>query len=285
MERNERDRRDRERYEGRVPERGERRWEHGEVGEGRTGPPDRHDYQSGPERRGPWETDIRGSYGERSEDWGRRGYGGPRTWSEAREPYRADERRGAWASDSDEPEPWAHTAPQWGGRGFERDEGYGPRSPTPTWGHESDRRWRDQQQTPRGAQFGYRVGQRNPGAREPEERRTLTGRGGRPPRDYRRADDRIRDEICELIVRETDIDASDVEIQVSAGEVTLQGTVDDRSCKRGLEDVVERVFGVTDVHNNLKVRKSAWREIGERLFGNGTENGSKEAETRTNPKT
>jgi len=93
------------------------------------------------------------------------------------------------------------------------------------------------------------------------------GRRGKAPRTYQRADERIRDEIVELVVRDTDVDASDVDVQVKDGEVTLSGTVESRSCKRELEDVVERVFGVKDVHNQMKVRHGLMSELGDKLFG------------------
>lgn len=50
-----------------------------------------------------------------------------------------------------------------------------------------------------------------------------------------------------------DIDASEIEVNVSNGEVTLAGTVRSRHEKRRTEDVTERVTGVRDVHNTLRV--------------------------------
>ena len=79
---------------------------------------------------------------------------------------------------------------------------------------------------------------------------------GRGPRGYQRSDDRIRDEVCERLARHPRIDASDVEVVVGNGEVTLQGTVDSRSVKRLLEDVAESVWGVREVHNQVRVATS-----------------------------
>jgi hypothetical protein len=230
--------RERERFQGRPEERSFRRWEHGEMGEGRTGAPDRNDYYQQMDR-------DRWSRPERQDD---------------------RERRSAWSS---EDQPWAHDTAQWGGRGFQREDDDGGYMARPTRNYDEDRRWRPEE-TSRGAQYGYQVGRWRPERSEAGSTWGTMGRqGGRPPRDYRRADERIRDEICEMIVRETDVDASEVDLQVASGEVTLTGVVEDRSAKRTLEDVAERVFGVHDVHNNLKVRKSPWRELGERIFGNG----------------
>jgi osmotically-inducible protein OsmY len=48
------------------------------------------------------------------------------------------------------------------------------------------------------------------------------------------------------------IGASNIEVIVSEGEVTLTGTVDSRSSKRRAEDVVDGKIGVKLVQNNLR---------------------------------
>ncbi len=92
--------------------------------------------------------------------------------------------------------------------------------------------------------LGTRHGERDPFAR----RRPLG------PKGYRRPDDRIRDEVCERIAR-SGIDAREVEVAVETGEVTLTGTVGSRDDKRTLEDVADDVFGVEDVHNQLRLQR------------------------------
>lgn len=81
-------------------------------------------------------------------------------------------------------------------------------------------------------------------------RGTFTGRG---PRGYQRSDDRVREDVCERLTQDPWIDASDVEVNVRGGEVTLSGSVRDRGDKRQAEDLAERVSGVREVHNNLRV--------------------------------
>jgi hypothetical protein len=72
------------------------------------------------------------------------------------------------------------------------------------------------------------------------------------PKGYRRSDERIRDEVCERIGR-SGIDAREVEVTVEGGEVTLAGWVEHREDKRALEDLADDVFGVADVHNQLRL--------------------------------
>lgn len=76
---------------------------------------------------------------------------------------------------------------------------------------------------------------------------------GRGPRGYQRSDERIREDVCDRLTRDPWIDASDVEVTVRTGEVTLSGNVRDRSEKRHAEDLIEQVSGVREVHNNLRV--------------------------------
>jgi hypothetical protein len=74
----------------------------------------------------------------------------------------------------------------------------------------------------------------------------------RPPARYTRPDERIRDDVYDRLMGETGIDASDVDVIVKNGEVTLSGTVRDRVDKRRIEELAEGVLGVRDVHNQLR---------------------------------
>lgn len=80
---------------------------------------------------------------------------------------------------------------------------------------------------------------------------------GRGPRSYQRSDDRIRDDVCDWLTEAADVDASDIEVQVTAGVVTLSGAVENRYAKRRAEDLAESVSGVREVQNNLRLRSSS----------------------------
>jgi osmotically-inducible protein OsmY len=97
---------------------------------------------------------------------------------------------------------------------------------------------------------------------------------GRGPKGYQRSDDRIREDVSEELFRNPEIDASEIEIQAQKGEVTLTGKVEDRHQKRLAEDIAERVSGVKDVHNQLKVDKGFFAE----LFGTGKEDRERDRE-------
>lgn len=76
---------------------------------------------------------------------------------------------------------------------------------------------------------------------------------GRGPKNFQRSDERLRELISERLEEHDDIDASDIELTVSNGEVTLNGTVDSRRTKRLAEDLAATTYGIRDVHNNLRV--------------------------------
>jgi osmotically-inducible protein OsmY/flavin-binding protein dodecin len=80
-------------------------------------------------------------------------------------------------------------------------------------------------------------------------------RSGRGPKGYKRSDDRIREDVCDRLGSQYDIDASEVEVTVSNGEVTLAGTVNDRDQKFRVEHIADGVGGVSEVHNQLRVRR------------------------------
>jgi len=76
---------------------------------------------------------------------------------------------------------------------------------------------------------------------------------GKGPKGYRRPDERIHDEICEHLTRHPLIDASAMDVHVKDGEVTLTGEVTDRRTKHLIEDAVDEVSGVREIHNQLRV--------------------------------
>ncbi|HYH97905.1 BON domain-containing protein [Hyalangium sp.] len=77
---------------------------------------------------------------------------------------------------------------------------------------------------------------------------------GRGPKNYQRADDRIREDLCDRLMMSW-MDAENVEVLVVAGEVTLEGTVKTRDEKRAIEALAESVLGVKDIHNALRVER------------------------------
>ena len=108
-----------------------------------------------------------------------------------------------------------------------------------------------------------------------EGARRLMGKG---PKNYRRSDERIREDLNERLMMSW-MDAEEVEVTVKDGEVTLTGSVYTRDEKRAIEDLAEDVLGVKDVHNNLRANRggglnpqpgSATREAGTSASGRGS---------------
>lgn len=79
----------------------------------------------------------------------------------------------------------------------------------------------------------------------------------RGPKNYTRSDDRIKEEICDAIERDTRIDASDVTIEIQGGKATLYGSVAHRQMKHWIEDIVAECYGVGEVENKLTVALAA----------------------------
>jgi osmotically-inducible protein OsmY len=87
--------------------------------------------------------------------------------------------------------------------------------------------------------------------------RSVGQHSGRGPKGYQRSDERIREEVSDALTEHPGIDASEVEVKVEQGELTLTGTVDCRRAKRLAEDALEHIRGVRDIHNHLRVRSSS----------------------------
>lgn len=192
--------------------------------------------------------DYRHGRGRRAErggerDWSDRASDEVRSWfgdDDAERRRRADERRAGYSTGSrrgyDEDDIFYGAY-----RGIEgqrnRDGGYGSYS---RGGYRED--------VFDSADRGY------PGA--PYTQRSAAGTGrhrGRGPKNYTRSDDRIREDVSDRLSDDAHLDASDIEVSVNNGEVTLNGTVDERFAKRHAEDIAESVSGVSHLQNNLRV--------------------------------
>jgi hypothetical protein len=79
-----------------------------------------------------------------------------------------------------------------------------------------------------------------------------TGRG-KGPKGYHRPDARIYEDICEALLNDPIIDATDIEIEVHDGIVNLRGMIDGRAMKKEVETCIEHIPGVRDVFNMINL--------------------------------
>jgi osmotically-inducible protein OsmY len=79
---------------------------------------------------------------------------------------------------------------------------------------------------------------------------------GKGPKNYKRSDQRLTEEINDRLTEDDAVDATHIDIQVQNGEVTVTGTVRDRAEKRRVEDIIESVSGVTHVEIRLRTAAS-----------------------------
>ena len=94
------------------------------------------------------------------------------------------------------------------------------------------------------------------GNTEQAEYRGQASHHGKGPKGYRRSDQRILEEICELLTEDSQVDASDIEIQCKEGKVVLEGEVATRQMRYRAEDLADQVRGVEDIENRIRVMKS-----------------------------
>jgi hypothetical protein len=87
----------------------------------------------------------------------------------------------------------------------------------------------------------------------PGERGARQSYRGMGPASYKRSDERIRDDIYERLTDSHAIDARSIMVEVNQGNVTLSGTVVERRMRYAAEDLVERVGGVANINNQLRV--------------------------------
>ncbi len=128
------------------------------------------------------------------------------------------------------------------------DRGYrafGPRGPRPS--HHEERTWFDRARDEVSSWMGDQ---------DALHRREADGaHRGRGPKGYRRSDERIREDVSDRLTDDSWLDAHGVEVSVSDGDVTLSGEVRSREDKKRAEALAERVTGVGNVQNNLRVER------------------------------
>ena len=124
------------------------------------------------------------------------------------------------------------------------------------WERDNDRNWWDRTKDEVASWFGDEDAERR---RERDMRNSHRGRG---PKNYTRSDERIKEDINDRLSDDPWVDASEIEVTVSTGEVTLTGTVTDRSDKRRAEDLAEAVSGVKNVENRIRVSQSNTSNMG-----------------------
>lgn len=73
------------------------------------------------------------------------------------------------------------------------------------------------------------------------------------PKNYVRPDTRIREDVCDRLTADSFVDATEVDVRVTGGEVSLEGVVGTRHQRRHAEDAAASVRGVRDVHNRLRI--------------------------------
>jgi hypothetical protein len=164
-------------------------------------------------------------------------------------------------------ERWEGSSGQgYSGQGYSGQGYYGPRSsgqPGQGWAGYNERHWpaHDDERHARGEDYqrNGREDDRGPLERFGDRLREGFRRLGRGPKGFKRSDERIAEDVCERIARSA-INAENVEVKVKDGEVTLSGFVEIRYDKRILEDISDDVFGVSEVHNQLRVQPQSGSE-------------------------
>ena len=114
-------------------------------------------------------------------------------------------------------------------------------------------------------------GPRDAGEDRRAERREEGLHRGRGPQAYKRPDERIADEVHERLTEDAWVDASNISVSVSGGEVTLSGTVPEREAKHRAERLIEDLSGVIHVQNNLRVSRGGFLTSPERGFGDSVQ--------------
>jgi len=216
--------------------------------------------------------DRSNNYRDRNDDWGTdyRGYN-----NENRNVYSSDRERDYWNNQNEQRNDLntndryynrpnssymntgSNTSGSYMNSGYDRyrygNDYYNNRYRNEGWrdryNQDNDRDWWDKTKDEVSSWFGDDEAKRR---RRVDEYREGEHRG-KGPKNYNRSAERIKEDASDRLSDDSLIDASNIEIEVTDNELTLNGTVDTRYEKRRAEDLVENVSGVKNVQNNLRV--------------------------------
>lgn len=93
------------------------------------------------------------------------------------------------------------------------------------------------------------------GGARPAHRMAGPSRHPIAPRDVQRSDAELYEDLCEALLHREDLDCSDVTVTVHQGEVTLEGSVPERSMRYVIEDLAAGHPAVKDVDNRIRARR------------------------------
>ncbi|HET6433079.1 BON domain-containing protein [Dyella sp.] len=85
---------------------------------------------------------------------------------------------------------------------------------------------------------------------------------GHGPKGYTRKDERICEDVCEALSQDPHLDASNIEVSVHEGVVTLTGEATSRQMKHRAENCADACSGVKDVENHLRVNRGQGGQSG-----------------------
>lgn len=239
------------------------------------------DYSSGRDMSGFGDRDQRGGYGNYERDRG---------WNDPRRNERQGADRGNYRGIYQE-QVWTRDPASGNVYGYEYSTRIDPRRFNA--GDESQDRWR-QDVSQQNRRFDIDRGWHTPGTSgygnagmENQSSRSPYGQSqyGRGPKGYVRSDERIREDVCDRLSDDDEIDARDITVTVKNAEVILEGTVNDRRSKHRAEDIAESVSGVKDVTNHLRARKGFLQELGDKISGDdeAEHHGHRGSGTRNSP--
>lgn len=70
-----------------------------------------------------------------------------------------------------------------------------------------------------------------------------------------RTDKEIGDEVSVALSENSDIDASEISVEVVDGNVFLRGQIDNRSAKKMAEESIGNISGIKDIFNELAIKE------------------------------
>jgi hypothetical protein len=126
--------------------------------------------------------------------------------------------------------------------------------------------------TPRHGEAYYYPGKRSEPSRDADLGKGAAGTSwnsglqnfsGLGPKNWKISDEKLHDRVCEVLLKSSEVDASEIDVVVEDAVVTLKGSISSKGMRRVAEDLVGSIPGVVDVFTQLKIESTSNFQLGQ----------------------
>lgn len=80
---------------------------------------------------------------------------------------------------------------------------------------------------------------------------------GHGPKNWKISDEKLKEKVCEILLKSSEVDATELEVEVEDRVVTLKGFIANRGMKNVAEDLIASIPGIEDVFSEVRYHETS----------------------------